>query len=158
MARERYLIGVDTQKLQEERAPERPLTFREKVEKFWYNYQWAVIIGGVILALIIAGAVLVGSREKVDYTLVLVTKGKLAETALDELAEEMELYGKDLDGNGDVLRRLRRLRGAVIVTRLEFPGGGGHPPALQKPGLGIESRRRHRELRHRSGYRSRRNG
>ncbi|MBE6756921.1 MAG: hypothetical protein E7552_00015 [Ruminococcaceae bacterium] len=106
MARERYLIGVDTQKLQEERAPERPLTFREKVEKFWYNYQWAVIIVGVIVALIVAAAVLVGSREKVDYTLVMVTKGKLAQTALDELAEEMELYGQDIDKNGKVNVRI----------------------------------------------------
>ncbi len=106
MARERYLIGVDTQKLQEERQPERPLTFREKVGKFWYNYQWAVIIIGVIVVLVIAAAILVGSREKVDYTLVFVTKGKLAETALDELADEMELYGSDLDGNGKVSVRI----------------------------------------------------
>lgn len=102
MARERYLIGVDTQKLQEERTPERPLTFPEKVEKFWYNYHWAVIIIGVIVVLAIAAGVLIGSREKVDYSLVVVTKGRLAETALDELAEEMELYGQDIDGNGEV--------------------------------------------------------
>lgn len=106
MARERYLIGVDTQKLQEERKPERPLTFREKIEKFWYNYQWAVIIVGVLVVLIVAAAIMVGSREKVDYSLVVVTKGRLAETALDELAEEMELYGKDLDENGKVNVRI----------------------------------------------------
>ena len=102
MARERYLIGVDTEKLQAERVPERPLTFREKLGKFWYNYQWWVIIGAVVLILIIFAAILVGKKEKADYTLVLVTKGKLAQTAMDELADELERVGEDLDGNGKV--------------------------------------------------------
>lgn len=127
MARERYLIGVDTQKLQEERAPERPLTFWEKVEKFWYNYQWAVIIVGVIVALVIAAAILVGSREKVDYTLVLVTKGNLAQTALDELADELELYGRDIDGNGDVKVRITPIvmtdDGDFVELSTIFSGG-----------------------------------
>lgn len=102
MARERYLIGVDTEKLQAERVPERPLTFREKLGKFWYNYQWWVIIGAVVLILVIFAAILVGKKEKADYTLVLVTKGKLAQTAMDELADELERVGEDLDGNGKV--------------------------------------------------------
>ncbi len=106
MARERYLIGVDTEQLQAERVPERPLTFREKLGKFWYNYQWAVIIGGVVLVLIIFAAILIGTKEKVDYTLVLVTKGKLAQTAMDELADELERVGEDLDGNGKVAVRI----------------------------------------------------
>ncbi len=127
MARERYLIGVDTQKLQEERQPERPLTFFEKVEKFWYNYQWAVIIVGVIAALAIAAAILVGSREKVDYTLVLVTKGNLAQTALDELADELELYGEDIDKNGEVNVRITPIvmtdDGDYVELTTIFSGG-----------------------------------
>ncbi len=106
MARERYLIGVDTEQLQAERVPERPLTFREKLGKFWYNYHWAVIFGGVLLVLIILAASLIGSKEKVDYTLVLVTKSKLAQTAMDELADELERVGDDLDGDGKVAVRV----------------------------------------------------
>ena len=102
MARERYLIGVNTEELQKEKKPELPLTFQQKVVKFWYNHHWSVIFVAVVLVLAILAGILIGSREKVDYTLVVVTKGNLAQTALDELAEELERFGNDIDQNGEV--------------------------------------------------------
>lgn len=86
MARERYLIGVDPEELKEEHQPAPPMTPRQKWQKFWYLHRVAVIVCVCVVALAVVFGVMLGSREKVDYTLVLVTQGIINDTARAELA------------------------------------------------------------------------
>ena len=104
MAREQYLRGVNLEELkQPEKAPE-PMTFKQKLEKFWYNYRFAVILAIIVVVLAVSAALLIGSKEKVDYTVVVVTKGTLMEDSRVELAGELERHGLDLDEDGKVNR------------------------------------------------------
>lgn len=109
MAREQYLIGVDPEELKPPEKPNDPMTFKQKLVKFWYNYRVAVIIGAIVLVLAVSVAFLMNSGEKVDYTLVVVTKGTLLNDARVELAGELERHGEDLDGDGTVNVRIIQL-------------------------------------------------
>ena len=109
MAREQYLRGVNLEELkQPEKAPE-PMTFKQKLEKFWYNYRFAVILAIIVVVLAVSAALLIGSKEKVDYTVVVVTKGTLMEDSRAELAGELERHGMDLDKDGTVNVRVIQL-------------------------------------------------
>lgn len=109
MAREQYLRGVDLEELkQPEKAPE-PMTFKQKLEKFWYNYRFAVILGIIVVVLAVLVGFMITDKEEVDYTVVVVTKGTLMEDSRVELAGELERHGEDLDGNGTVKVRVIQL-------------------------------------------------
>lgn len=115
MAREQYLRGVDPEELKPSEKPQLPMTFGQKVQKFWYRYRVAVIFAVLVLALSITAGILIGRREKVDYTLVMVTKGMLNNNARTEMAANFQKYGEDLDGDGIVNVR-------VIPLAMSDPG------------------------------------
>lgn len=102
MAREMYLVGVSEEELRPDPKPEGPKTPKDKLPNFWYHYKWPVIIGAVVL--VFAG-VLIGqmvTRDDPDYTIILATDGYVSQAAADRLGEELQAYGRDLDGDGKV--------------------------------------------------------
>lgn len=127
MARERYLIGVDPEELKEEQKPTPPMTPRQKWQKFWYLHRVAVIVIVCVVALAVTFGVMLGTREKVDYTLVLVTQGVINDTASAELANDLAACGEDLDGDGRVNVRVLALNmsdpGDYVELSTVFSGG-----------------------------------
>lgn len=127
MARERYLIGVDPEELKESHQPAPPMTPRQKWQKFWYLHRVAVIVGVCVVALAVIFGVMLGTREKVDYTLVLVTQGVINDTARAELADDLAACGEDLDGDGHVNVRVLALNmsdpGDYVELSTVFSGG-----------------------------------
>lgn len=128
MAREQYLRGVNVEELQaSQQSPKPPMTFWQKVEKFWYNYRIAVILGAIVLVVAVTVGILIGTREKVDYSLVLVTKGIVNETTRGQLENDLAKYGEDLDGDGAVNVRIIPLAmtdsGDYVELATIFSGG-----------------------------------
>ena len=102
MAREMYLVGVSEEELRPDPKPEGPKTPKDKLSNFWYHYKWPVIIGGIVLVFL---AILIGqmvTRDDPDYNLVLATEKYVDQASADRLAEELQAYGRDLDGDGKV--------------------------------------------------------
>lgn len=127
MARERYLVGVDPEELKQSDVPEQPMTFGQKVQKFWYRYKVAVIFVAIVVALAVIVGIMIGNREKVDYTLVLVTQGVINEDTRGELANDLAKCGEDLDGDGAVNVRIIPLnmsdQGDYVELATIFSGG-----------------------------------
>ena len=111
MAREMYLVGVSEDELKKT-DPETPKTPKKKWENFWYHYKWVVL--GSAAALIALTVIIVQSvtRPRYDYRLMLITENGLGLGAdpnspvFDQekyLADQLALYGKDINGDGKVL-------------------------------------------------------
>lgn len=127
MARERYLIGVDPEELKQNDSPTPPMTPWQKCQKFWYLHHVAIIAIVCVVALAVAFGVMLGQRESVDYTLVLVTQGVINDTTREELANDLSAFGEDLDGDGEVTVRVLALNmsdsGDYVELSTIFSGG-----------------------------------
>lgn len=102
MARERYLVGIDPEELKPKEKTELPMTFGQKVQKFWYNYKALIIVAAVVAVCGVLLAVAVGNKKTYDYTLVLVTSKVVSTAGRDEIAQDLAVVGEDLDGDGQV--------------------------------------------------------
>ena len=120
MAREQYLRGVDLEELRKPQDPPPPMTFKQKLENFWYNYKIPVIIGVAVIVVAVILGVMIASREKADYQVVLVTKGTVGQAGREEFAQMLEKYGKDLDGDGQVNVQLIQLSMTDPGDSIEF--------------------------------------
>lgn len=102
MAREMYLVGVDKEELKPDPKPEGPRTPREKWDNFWYHYKWWVVAGGFVLLLIIVSVWQISGTVDADYAVTLVTKDTMSTDAIVSLTAELQKYGVDVNGDGQV--------------------------------------------------------
>lgn len=102
MAREMYLVGVSEEELRPDPKPEGPKTPKDKLSNFWYHYKWPVIIGGIVLVFLVILIGQAATRDDPDYNLILATEKYVDQAAADLLGEELQAYGRDLDGDGKV--------------------------------------------------------
>lgn len=102
MAREMYLAGVDEEELRPDPKPEGPKTAKGKWENFWYHYKWTTII--VAFVVIVASVMFyqILSKDDPDYVIVLGTQNSVSDEQTHRLADELEKYGRDIDGDGKV--------------------------------------------------------
>ncbi len=110
MARERYLVGVSEEELRpnppQETAPQTP---RSWLENFWYHHKVGVLVGGFALFAAIVLIVQLVTRERPDYTLVLVTENGLYAEEVTYFEKELAQYGEDVNGDGEVVVQIKNL-------------------------------------------------
>ena len=83
MAREMYLAGVSEEELHPDPKPEKPKTFKARLQNFFYHYKWVVLAAIAVVAVL---AVMIGqavTRVEPDYTLLLVTEKQYGAEALE---------------------------------------------------------------------------
>ncbi len=79
-----------------------PLTFKEKLQNYWYHFKWhtiTVIALAIVLAITITQC---ATREKYDFITVLFTYSAVTDDRIDEIEKYLEQFGKDIDGDGKV--------------------------------------------------------
>ena len=110
MAREWYLREVSEEELRPDPKPiEQPKTPKSWLENFWYHHKIGVLIGGfaiIALAIVITQSV---TRERPDYSAVLVTETGLLPEEVDYLEGVLAKYGEDINGDGEVIVQINSL-------------------------------------------------
>lgn len=91
------------------------MTFRKRLQNYWYYYKVHTIIGLLVAALL---AILVSQcahRQSPDYTVVLYMRKELSEDMTDAMAAELEKFGTDRNGDGQVV---------VEIVNCSYDGDG----------------------------------
>lgn len=109
MARERYLVGVSKEELEYTPPPPPPSTPKEKFSNFWYHYKWLAI--GALFIIIMATVVIVqvATKVKPDYVVCVAVQQELSIQAVNRLETELEVVGKDRNGDGNVVVQVQAL-------------------------------------------------
>lgn len=102
MAREMYLAGVSKEELEKKDEAIVPRTLREKWENFWYHHKWKVIVCGFLALVLTITTVQLLTRDEPDFTILVVTEKEYASSQLRSVANLLERYGDDIDGDGKV--------------------------------------------------------
>lgn len=103
MARERYLLNDDEEPINRPGAEITLKTKKDKWDNFWFYHRTHVIVG-VILALLAAYFIYdMATKTSPDYNVAVLSSAYVSTDAGNLLAEEMEKYGEDLNGDGQVI-------------------------------------------------------
>lgn len=110
MARERYLRGISEEELRPDpRSIEQPKTPKSWLENFWYHHKIGVLIGSFALVALTILIVSTVTRERPDYTAVLVTENALLSEEVAYLEQVLAEYGEDVNGDGEVVVAINNL-------------------------------------------------
>ena len=85
------------------------MTFKQKIENFWYHYKWHTII---IVFFIITGLVCLvqcSTKEQPDDKALLYVNQNLLDNAANDLSDKLGGYIEDYNGNGEVLYRVNNV-------------------------------------------------
>lgn len=85
------------------------MTFKQKIENYWYHYKWHTII---IVFFIITGLVCLvqcSTKEKPDDKALLYVNQNLLDNAANDLSDKLGGYIEDYNGNGEVLYRVNNV-------------------------------------------------
>ncbi len=100
MARERYLLNAEEDKIHGEAAPETPASKR----KDWWDYNRRYVFLGLLLLAVIGFTIYsVATNVKPDYHVALLTKYPFPTSSIDNLGRYISDYGEDLNGDGQVV-------------------------------------------------------
>ncbi len=110
MARERYLRGISEEELRPDPKPiEQPWTPKSWLENFWYHHKVGILIGGFTLIALVILIVQTATRERPDYTAVLVTENALLSEEVAYLEQVLAQYGEDVNGDGEIVVQINNL-------------------------------------------------
>ena len=101
MARERYLLNAGDETINKNEIVLE--TGKEKRQNYWYYHKWYYLIGAAALILVILFLRSTVFKAKPDYTIALLTQEAYPEEFTNQLADYMEQYGEDLNGDGKVM-------------------------------------------------------
>lgn len=79
-----------------------PKTPKEKAANFWFQYKWhtiAAVLITVVLAVLITQC---ATRTKYDLEVVYFTYTPVMDTQTEKVADYLEKYAADIDGNGEI--------------------------------------------------------
>ncbi len=105
--RQRELVAARAARQNPEAAPavvreEKPLSAGEKLSNFWF-YNKLFVLGALLLAvMLIIGVKQCADRENFDTEVVLYTYHTYTPDQIDALEAELEKYGVDINGDGEV--------------------------------------------------------
>ncbi len=103
MARDRYLWNAGEEEINNEKKVLRADTRKSKWDNFWF-YHKTHVIAGVLFALIAAWFVYdMAMKVNPDYQVSIITQSSYPVETLDKLGEQLANYGKDLNGDGQVI-------------------------------------------------------
>lgn len=103
MARERYLLDGDEEKIHQPEAELKAISAKSKWENFWYYHKLHVLIGIVV---VFAAAFFIHdftSKVNPDYQIGLITQTAYPSEMAQTLENEFAKYGSDLNGDGKVV-------------------------------------------------------
>ena len=103
MARERYLLEVESEELK--REEKRELTPKEKRQNFWYYNKGKFAVGAFVLLLVGYLIYSIVSRVRPDYSIAFMLQSGYNDPTIEQIEEQFTKYGEDLngDGNADVI-------------------------------------------------------
>jgi len=109
MARERYLVGISEEELRPDPKFDEPKTPKGKWENYWYHYKWQTF--GVLAAALILTVFIyqMANRPKYDYEVIIAVESYVGAPAQEYMRKELEKYGRDLNGDGEVKIGLQTL-------------------------------------------------
>ena len=102
MAREHLLLNVENEEDTLHQAPA-PMTRRQKWKNWWYYHKFHLLVG--LVAIVIGGYLFYGvvTEVKPDYTIVMLSKSGYAGDLMENLGDQLSVYGKDRNGDGKVI-------------------------------------------------------
>lgn len=110
MARERYLRGISEEELRPDSRPIlQPQTPKSWLENFWYHHKVGILVGGFTLIALVILVVHTVTRERPDYTAVLVTENALLPDEVTYLEQVLVQYGEDVNGDGEIVVQINNL-------------------------------------------------
>ncbi len=83
--------------------PLAPLSFKEKLQNFWYYYKWHTVIAAFVACVLIFGFAQCATKETPDYTVITAFDKYLPLEITSAIEEELEKYGEDINGDGEVI-------------------------------------------------------
>lgn len=108
MARERYLLHAGDDTIHDPNAMKKADTPQKKWDNFWYYHKIHVVIIIAALAIIGYSVWTVVAATKPDYTVGMITRQSCPDAAVDAIQDEMEKYGRDLNGDGKVIVQINQ--------------------------------------------------
>ncbi len=79
-----------------------PTTLSRKIKDFWFYHKFKVLTAVFLAAVLCIGISQCARREKFDTEVVLYSYYTYSSSQLDALEAQLELYGEDLNGDGEV--------------------------------------------------------
>lgn len=103
MARERYLLHAGEEEINRRGAEITLKTRKDKWNHFWYYYRVHVIVG--LIAAAFVGFLICDMVTKVqpDYSIGVISSYSIPSDISEQLSAELEKYGYDRNGDGDVV-------------------------------------------------------
>ncbi|MEF2793868.1 MAG: hypothetical protein U0N62_00080, partial [Hydrogeniiclostridium sp.] len=103
MARERYLLHAGEEEINRRGAEITLKTRKDKWNHFWYYYRVHVIVG--LIAAAFVGFLICDMVTKVqpDYSIGVISSYSIPSEISEQLSAELEKYGCDRNGDGDVV-------------------------------------------------------
>ncbi len=81
----------------------KPKGFKAKIENFWYHYKYHTIAISIVFITLAVSIAQCCSKPDYDYKIVVATRSMTLSTPqLEAITEELEQYGKDVNGDGEV--------------------------------------------------------
>ena len=101
MARERYLVNAGEETINQDEIILQ--TKKEKRQNFWYYYKWYFVVGIIVAILLFSLIRSIVTQVDPDYEIAFMTQETYPEQLTDQLADYIEQYGEDLNGDGKVV-------------------------------------------------------
>lgn len=85
------------------------MTFKQKIENYWYHYKWHTIITLFFVFTALVCLVQCSTKENPDDKALLYVNQNLLDTAANQLSETLCEYTEDYNGDGKVLYRVNNV-------------------------------------------------
>ncbi len=79
-----------------------PITFKEKIQNYWYHFKWQTIISVFLVAVMTVLIAQCANREKQDMVVVFFAHSPVLDSQIEKVEKYIEQYATDIDGNGKV--------------------------------------------------------
>ena len=101
MARERYLKDSAEDTIHDRSYLDK-MSKEEKRRNWWDYNKWYVVIGVIAAVMIVYYLIAYITRVEPDYYVAMLTQVSVEDAALTDLADHLEQYGEDVNGDGEV--------------------------------------------------------